>query len=142
MKTTKFLSVAAVAVAATVALAGCSTGGSGSGGSDSAAASCKPSSGKVTLDFTTWVPNMDKVVDIWNKENPDIQVKVSIVANGNSGTYQNFFNQLKAKQAPDIGQVEYDTLPPSASRAASRTSAPAPASAPRRRTSPTASGTR
>lgn len=113
MKTTKFLSVAAVAVAATVALAGCSTGGSGSGsgGSDSAAASCKPSSGKVTLDFTTWVPNMDKVVDIWNKENPDIQVKVSIVANGNSGTYQNFFNQLKAKQAPDIGQVEYDTLP-------------------------------
>ncbi|WP_246566103.1 ABC transporter substrate-binding protein [Curtobacterium flaccumfaciens] len=54
---------------------------------------------------------MDKVVAIWNKANPDIQVKVSIVANGNSGTYQNFFNQLKAKQAPDIGQVEYDTLP-------------------------------
>ncbi|MBT2502421.1 ABC transporter substrate-binding protein [Curtobacterium sp. ISL-83] len=112
MKTTKFLSVAAVAIAATVALAGCSTGGSGSGSSGgSASASCKPSSGKVTLDFTTWVPNMDKVVAIWNKENPDIQVKASIVANGNSGTYQNFFNQLKAKQAPDIGQVEYDTLP-------------------------------
>ena len=112
MKTTKFLSVAAIAVAATVALAGCSTGGSSSGGgSDTAAASCKPSDGKVTLDFTTWVPNMDKVVAIWNKANPDIQVKVSIVANGNSGTYQNFFNQLKAKQAPDIGQVEYDTLP-------------------------------
>ncbi|MGN7192139.1 MULTISPECIES: ABC transporter substrate-binding protein [unclassified Curtobacterium] len=111
MKTTKFLSAAAIAVAATVALAGCSAGGSGSSGSDSAASSCKPSGGKVTLDFTTWVPNMDKVVEIWNKENPDIQVKVSIVANGNSGTYQNFFNQLKAKQAPDIGQVEYDSLP-------------------------------
>ncbi|PCN49681.1 sugar ABC transporter substrate-binding protein [Curtobacterium sp. 'Ferrero'] len=113
MKTTKFLSVAAVAVAAAVALAGCSSGssGSGSGSGSSSAASCKASGGKVTLDFTTWVPNMDKVVEIWNKENPDIQVKVSIVASGNSGTYQNFFNQLKAKQAPDIGQVEYDSLP-------------------------------
>ncbi|GAA1491797.1 ABC transporter substrate-binding protein [Curtobacterium herbarum] len=114
MKTTKFLSAAAVALAATVALAGCSSGGgsgSGGGSSDSAASSCKPSGGKVTLDFTTWVPNMDKVVAVWNKSHPDIQVKVSIVANGNSGTYQNFFNQLKAKQAPDIGQVEYDSLP-------------------------------
>ncbi|WP_066520221.1 extracellular solute-binding protein [Curtobacterium ammoniigenes] len=113
MKTTKFLSVAALAVAATVALVGCSSSGSGSGssGSSNASASCAPSKGKVNLTFTTWVPNMDKVVAIWNKANPNIQVKVSIVANGNSGTYQNFFNELKAKQAPDIGQVEYDTLP-------------------------------
>ncbi|GAA4265729.1 sugar ABC transporter substrate-binding protein [Frondihabitans peucedani] len=116
MKKSKLLGLAAVAVAATVALAGCSSGsssnGSGSGsGSGTSAAACKASSGKVTLNFTTWVPNMDKVVALWNKENPDIQVKVSIVANGNSGTYQNFFNQLKAGNAPDIGQVEYDTLP-------------------------------
>ncbi|KQQ28484.1 MULTISPECIES: ABC transporter substrate-binding protein [unclassified Frondihabitans] len=111
MKKSKFLSAAAVAVAATIALAGCSAGsGAGDSGSDTAA-SCKASTGKVTLNFTSWVPNMDKVVALWNKENPDIQVKVSIVANGNSGTYKNFFNQLKAGNAPDIGQVEYDTLP-------------------------------
>ncbi len=112
MKKRNILRLAAVAAAATIALAGCSAG-SGSGGSTSGAssASCKTSSGKVTLNFTTWVPNMDKVVAIWNKENPNIQVKASIVANGNSGTYQNFFNQLKAGNAPDIGQVEYDTLP-------------------------------
>ncbi|WP_423923821.1 ABC transporter substrate-binding protein [Frigoribacterium sp. 2-23] len=109
MKKTKLVTVAAAALATTIALAGCSAG---SGGSDSASsASCTPSSDKVTLNFTTWVPNMDKVVDVWNKANPDIQVKVSIVPNGNSGTYKNFFNQLKAGNAPDIGQVEYDTLP-------------------------------
>jgi multiple sugar transport system substrate-binding protein len=112
MKKKKILSIASVAVAATIALAGCSSS-SGSSGSTSAASSssCTTSSGKVTLNFTTWVPNMDKVAAIWNKENPDIQVKVSIVPNGNSGTYQNFFNQLKAGNTPDIGQVEYDTLP-------------------------------
>ena len=113
MKFTTPIRFAAVAVAATLALAGCSTGGSpaGSASGSAAASACKPSSGTVNLNFTTWVPNMDKVVAIWNKENPKIQVKASIVASGNSGTYQNFFNQLKAGNAPDIGQVEYDTLP-------------------------------
>jgi multiple sugar transport system substrate-binding protein len=114
LKKSRFLSVAAIAVAASLAFAGCSSdsGSSGSGSGDAAASStCKASTGKVTLNFTTWVPNMNKVVAIWNKANPNIQVKVSIVANGNSGTYQNFFNQLKAGNAPDIGQVEYDTLP-------------------------------
>lgn len=112
MKTRNYLRLAAIAAVATMALAGCSASGGGtSGGSTGSSASCKASSGKVNLTFTTWVPNMDKVVAIWNKENPDIQVKASIVASGNSGTYQNFFNQLKAGNAPDIGQVEYDTLP-------------------------------
>ncbi|GAA4676523.1 ABC transporter substrate-binding protein [Frondihabitans cladoniiphilus] len=112
MKKSKLATVAAVALAATIALAGCSSGsGSSSSASGSDSSSCKASTGKVTLNFTTWVPNMDKVVDTWNKANPNIQVKVSIVPNGNSGTYKNFFNQLKAGNAPDIGQVEYDTLP-------------------------------
>lgn len=103
----KYTKVAAVALVATLALAGCSA----AGGDTSASGDCAPSTGKVTLDFTTWVPGMDKVVDLWNAKNPDIQVKVSTVPNGNSGTYANFFNQLKAGNAPDIGQVEYDTLP-------------------------------
>ncbi|KQN41621.1 ABC transporter substrate-binding protein [Frigoribacterium sp. Leaf44] len=110
MKTSRVLTIAAAAVVSTMALAGCSSG-SGSDGASGDSASCEASSGKVTLNFTTWVPNMDKVVALWNEENPDIQVKVSIVPNGNSGTYQNFFNQLQAGNAPDIGQVEYDTLP-------------------------------
>ena len=106
----KKLRVAAVATAALVALAGCSSGGS-SDASGAAASDCAASTGKVDLSFTTWVPGMDKVVDIWNKANPDIQVAVSEVPSGNAGTYQNFFTQLKAGNAPDIGQVEYDSLP-------------------------------
>ncbi|WP_431218978.1 ABC transporter substrate-binding protein [Leifsonia xyli] len=102
--------LAAVAMSAAVALAGCSSSSSSSGSGDSAAA-CKPSGGKVTLDFTTWVPGMADVVKLWNQKNPDIQVKVQEGPNGNNGTYKNFFNEVKAGNAPDLGQVEYDALP-------------------------------
>ncbi|GIE99589.1 ABC transporter substrate-binding protein [Paractinoplanes rishiriensis] len=104
-------SVAALLVG-TLALTACSS----SDGDDAAtgtpgAASCAPSSGPVTLAFTSWVPEIQKVVELWNKANPDIQVKVQTGPNGNSGTYQNFFNQLKAGNAPDLGHIEYDALP-------------------------------
>lgn len=101
---------AALIAVAAIALTGCSASGDGSDSGD-AAASCTPAGEKVTLEFTTWVPGMEDVVDLWNKENPDIQVKVQTGPNGNSGTYQNFFNQIKAGDAPDLGQVEYDALP-------------------------------
>ena len=98
----------AAAVLSAVVLSGCSSTGSEGG---SAAASCAPAEGKVDLSFTSWIPGIEEVVDVWNKENPDIQVKVQTGPNGNSGTYQNFFNQLKAGNAPDLGQIEYDALP-------------------------------
>lgn len=101
-------SAIAVAVLSAIALTGCSS--SESGGA-SAAIDCAPSDGPVTLSFTSWIPGIEDVVAVWNKENPDIQVKVQTGPNGNSGTYQNFFNQLKAGNAPDLGQVEYDALP-------------------------------
>ncbi|HYN29426.1 MAG TPA: sugar ABC transporter substrate-binding protein [Dermatophilaceae bacterium] len=86
-----------------------SDSGSGAGSSPSAAA-CAPTGGKVALQFWTWVPGMDKVVAKWNAANPDIQVTVKNTPAGNAGTYQNMFNSLKAGTAPDLGQVEYDTL--------------------------------
>ena len=100
---------AAFAIVSALALAGCSGGG---GTPDTqATGSCEPASGPVELTFTTWVPGMEKVVDLWNQENENIQVKVQTGPNGNSGTYQNFFNQLQAGNAPDLGQIEYDALP-------------------------------
>jgi len=98
----------ALLAAASVALTGCSASTTSS---DTAAAACAPSTGKVDLTFTTWVPGMEDAVAVWNKANPDIQVKVQTGPNGNGGTYQNFFNQLKAGNAPDLGQIEYDALP-------------------------------
>lgn len=105
----KTLAFASIAVATAVLLAGCSS--SNPGGTSTSAAACQPSKGKVTLNFTTWVPGIQKVVQLWNEKNPDIQVKVQTGPNGNSGTYKNFSNELKAGNAPDLGQIEYDTLP-------------------------------
>ncbi len=104
--------VVGVALLSAVALAGCSSGTSSSEGTDGGAAgACEPSGGQVDLTFTTWIPGMEDVVAIWNDANPDIQVTVQTGPNGNGGTYQNFFNQLKAGNAPDLGQIEYDALP-------------------------------
>lgn len=95
----------AVAVVSALALAGCtSTPADTAGG-------CEPTDGPVNLTFASWVPGMDQVVALWNEENPDIQVEFQTGPSGNAGTYQNFFNQIKAGNAPDLGQVEYDALP-------------------------------
>ncbi|MET7290100.1 extracellular solute-binding protein [Streptomyces sp. NPDC005573] len=99
--------VAAAALALTV-VTGCGTGG----GSDDGAAdtACKPASGKVTLDYWSWVPGMDKAVRLWNSKHPDVRVKLKTTPAGNAGTYQNLSNALKAGDAPDLGQIEYDSL--------------------------------
>lgn len=102
---------AAILAISALALAGCSSGTSDSDTDTTDAAACAPADGDVTLEFTTWVPGMENVVKLWNADNPDIQVKVQTGPNGNGGTYQNFFNQIKAGDAPDLGQVEYDALP-------------------------------
>ena len=78
---------------------------------EAGSASCAPSSGPVELTYTTWIPGIEKVVKMWNDKNPNIQVKVQTGPNGNGGTYANFFNQLKAGNAPDLGHIEYDALP-------------------------------
>src|SRR4051794_4790678 len=98
----------AILLLSTLSITACSSNSSSSSGDSStaAAASCAPASGPVTLTFTSWVPDIQKVVDIWNAANPNIQVKVQTGPNGNGGTYQNFFNQLKAGNAPDLGQQD------------------------------------
>ncbi|WP_229069751.1 ABC transporter substrate-binding protein [Actinoplanes sp. DH11] len=101
-----------IVLTSALALTACSNGGGDDDAASTAgAASCAPSSGPVTLNYTTWIPGIEKVVKVWNDANPNIQVKVQTGPNGNGGTYQNFFNQLKAGNAPDLGHIEYDALP-------------------------------
>jgi multiple sugar transport system substrate-binding protein len=101
-----------ILLTSSLALTACSSGGDDDTTATAAgAASCAPSSGPVTLSFTSWIPGIEDVVKVWNAKNPNIQVKVQTGPNGNGGTYQNFFNQLKAGNAPDLGQIEYDALP-------------------------------
>ncbi|WP_062299971.1 ABC transporter substrate-binding protein [Demequina maris] len=99
--------VALTALVSSLTLAACSSGA----GSTEAAPECAPADGPVTLEFTTWIPGIEDVVAIWNDANPDIQVEVQTGPNGNGGTYQNFFNQIEAGNAPDLGQIEYDAIP-------------------------------
>ncbi|WP_251451980.1 extracellular solute-binding protein [Microbacterium sp. Marseille-Q6648] len=110
-KNTRAVTAALLATAA-LTVAGCAAGGNGGDGGGSAdAASCEPSGEDVTLTFTSWIPGIEDAVAMWNEENPDIQVEVQTGPSGNAGTYQNFFNQLEAGNAPDLGQIEYDALP-------------------------------
>lgn len=94
-----------------LALTACSSTDDKDGGGASASACAPSSGGPVNLTFTSWIPGIEEVVKAWNAKNPNIQVRVQTGPNGNGGTYQNFFNQLKAGNAPDLGQIEYDALP-------------------------------
>jgi len=108
--------LATAAVTPLVALAACGGGGGaapGGGGeapAPGAAAACAPSEGPVELTFTSWVPGVEEAVALWNQQNPDIQVTAESVPSGNSGTYNNLFNGLQAGTAPDLSQIEYDSL--------------------------------
>ena len=95
-------------MAGALALAACSSGSS-SGGSSSSAAPA--SGGKVTLTFWSWVPGISQSVNLWNKTHPDIHVNLNEVTSGAAGSYAKMFSALQAGNAPDLGQIEYATLP-------------------------------
>ena len=97
------LAIAGVAIAA-LAAAGCSSSPS------SESTSSSSGSGKVTLTFWTWVPNMDKIVAIWNQAHPDIQVQVQTQAGGDAELTK-LLTAAKAGNPPDLAQVEYQVLP-------------------------------
>jgi multiple sugar transport system substrate-binding protein len=101
------LLLAAGTVAAALVLAACggSSGGAQGGSSQPA------SGGKVTLTFWSWVPGISDSVSLWNKAHPDIHVNLNEVTSGNAGSYAKMFSALQAGNAPDLGQVEYSTLP-------------------------------
>ncbi len=112
MKHQRRLMVAAMTLPM-LALAACGGGGddeTAAGGGGGGSGACEASDGDVELSFWTWVPGMDQVVELWNEENPDVQVTVETTPAGNAGTYNNLFNGLEAGTAPDLSQVEYDSL--------------------------------
>lgn len=104
-RATRIRLTAVAAAAGLVVLAGCSSSDSSD---ESSAASCEPAKGKVTLQYWNTVNGMDKVVDLWNKDHPDIQVETKNISNDQYGAIN---NALKAGTAPDLAQVGYDQLP-------------------------------
>ncbi|MBI9113456.1 ABC transporter substrate-binding protein [Sanguibacter suaedae] len=91
------LAAATTAAALTFGLAACS-------GDDS-------SDGPVSLTFWTWAPEMEAVVDIWNEQNPDIQVTVN-KQDGGDAAVTKLLTAIKAGSgAPDLMQAEYQAIP-------------------------------
>jgi multiple sugar transport system substrate-binding protein len=79
--------------------------------SNSSTDSTGTSGGKVTLTFWSWVPNMDKIVNVWNKQNPNIQVHYFKVAQGDPAATK-LLTAIKAGSgAPDVTLAEYQTMP-------------------------------
>ncbi|PSK90193.1 multiple sugar transport system substrate-binding protein [Murinocardiopsis flavida] len=69
-----------------------------------------PAGERVELDFWTWLPCKPSV-ELWNRQNPDIQVRLRVITAGPEGGYQSMFSALEAGTGPDLAQVEYEQLP-------------------------------
>ena len=94
--------LAATVVTAALLLTGCSAGGS---------TTPKADTGPVDLTYWGWVPNMDKIVDTWNKANPKIHVTYVKVDAGDAAATK-FLTAIKAGSgAPDLMQAEYQKIP-------------------------------
>lgn len=90
-------------------LAGCATPGTVSVNS---APTIAPAGGeKITLTYWAWLKDLQKVADIWNAANPNVQVEAVWIPGGNSGGYQKLYSALAAGAGPDIGQIEMRSLP-------------------------------
>ena len=57
------------------------------------------------------MPGISQSVGLWNKSHPDIHVNLNEVTSGDAGSYAKMYSALQAGNAPDLGQIEYATLP-------------------------------
>lgn len=109
MRATRLGAVLAATLTATLTIGGCGSS-EPAGGSEAAAQSPAAPQGPVKLTYWTWAPNMDKIVEVWNKDHPDIQITVSKQAGGDDAAAK-FLTAAKAGNPPDLVQAEYQHLP-------------------------------
>ncbi|GAA1939391.1 ABC transporter substrate-binding protein [Agromyces allii] len=92
--------IAAIAAAALI-MTGCSADTGSTGTADD----------PIELTYWAWAPNLDKVVDIWNSEHPEIQVTVN-KQDGGDPAITKLLTAIKAGVgAPDLIQAEYQKIP-------------------------------
>src|SRR5215204_4867410 len=102
MRTTLRLGALATAAAAALIMTGCSPDGAGSAGT---------ADDPVELTYWAWAPNLDKVVELWNDEHPEIQVTVN-KQDGGDPAVTKLLTAIKAGSgAPDVMQAEYQKIP-------------------------------
>ncbi|WP_328387151.1 extracellular solute-binding protein [Streptomyces sp. NBC_00400] len=96
----------AAAVAAGWALTGCGEGGDGDGNPPRE----RKKGQRIELTFWSWVPGIDKPVDLWNRKHPEVQVKVEKVSAVGGQQYAKMHAAIKAGNPPDLGQIEFPAL--------------------------------
>lgn len=107
MKRIRGIGAIAFAGVAVLALSGCQQGSATSGGDDS-------EGGAVTLEFQSLSDQpatqaaVKSIVDDWNAENPDVQVK--IIQAGWDGTFDKLITQFTGGTAPDIIHYEASSI--------------------------------
>ncbi|GAA0431016.1 ABC transporter substrate-binding protein [Leifsonia naganoensis] len=106
---------AALAAAAALALilAGCAGGGTGGAKSSSGPSADeieKALSTPTTIDFWSWVPDIQNEIDAFQKEHPAITVKLQNQG-GATAQYQKLRAAIKSGDVPDVAQIEYSFLP-------------------------------
>ena len=100
----------ATAAASATSAAPAATAAATSAPSTAAATSAAPNTAKTQLTFWSWVPNIAKVVALWNSSHPDIHVTVNTQAQG-AALYTKLTTADKAGNPPDVFQAEYQELP-------------------------------
>ncbi|MDN4613527.1 extracellular solute-binding protein [Leifsonia sp. F6_8S_P_1B] len=103
----------AAAVAVSLALAGCAGGSSAGGGSASGPSEdeiAKAMSTETTIDFWSWVPDIQNEIDLFEKKYPKITVNLQNQG-GATAQYQKLRAAIKSGDVPDVAQIEYSFLP-------------------------------
>jgi len=95
-KTMTRVAAAGAVLATAIATAGCAAGST--------------DEGPITLQYWTWAPGVPAVVDVWNEQNPDIQVEVVQPA-GADDILAKVLAAQRAGEGPDMFAAEYQKLP-------------------------------
>ncbi len=101
--------MAAVVTTIALATAGCS--GAATTSSNAAPSEDYSATNPANITFWSWVPNIDKVVDLWNADHPEIKVTVQ-KQDGGDALVTKYLTAIEGGSgAPDVVQAEYQKLP-------------------------------
>lgn len=64
----------------------------------------------IRLTFWTWVPGIEKAVDLWNRHHPEVQVDVEKLSAIDGIQYAKMNAAVKAGNPPDLGQLEFPII--------------------------------
>ncbi len=98
------------ASSAAMLLAACGTGDDEGGENGAAPAIEGDENAPANLVFWAWAENIQQVVDLWNSKNPTQKVQLSGQA-ASDELVSKFLTAVKAGNAPDVVQAEYQALP-------------------------------